>query len=205
MFRDFIACFLIHLSSCGLAVSKQIYFYGIEIAVIACTNSPLNMKNYLHRYAFLLAFIAFLACEKQDPLVPIPVPKASYISFSRDTLAVRLTVTSTRKENVGNLFAVAIDGKMSDSIINRSSLIIRLAGDSTGLYNHQQIFASYTDSLGNSFSTEVADTINTVRITKIEKIQNGNVDGDFTIRVSNFTKSKILILGNGKISTLFSQ
>jgi hypothetical protein len=166
-----------------------------------------TMKNNSRRNIFLLALMFFLSCGKQDLLSPIPVEeiKISFISFKQDTVPVTLTVTSARKENVGSLFATSIDGKFPDSILQMNNLIIRVTGDSARLYNHTEIFASYTDSSGNTFANDVADTINTVRITKMEKRQNGNVEGNFTIRVSNFTKTKTLLLNNGKFSTAFSE
>jgi hypothetical protein len=165
------------------------------------------MKNNTQRNIFLLALVFFLSCEKQDLLSPQPVEeiKNYFISFKQDTLPVSLTVTSVRKENVGSLLVTSIDGKFPDSILQRNILIIRVTGDSARPYNYTEIFASYTDSSGNSFANDVADTINTVRITKMEKRQNGNVEGSFTIRVSNFTKTKTLLLNNGKFSTAFSE
>ena len=165
------------------------------------------MKNNTQRNVFLLALLFLFSCGKQDMLSPIPAEeiKNYSISFKQDTVPVKLTVTSARIENVGSLLATSIDGKFPDSILQMNNLIIRVTGDSARPYSYTEIFASYTDSSGNSFANDVADTINTVRITKIEKRQNGNVEGSFTIRVSNFTKTKTLLLNNGKFSTAFSE
>lgn len=136
------------------------------------------------------------------PNTPIGTQSA-FISFIQDTVQVKLSITSTRKENIGNLSAIAIDGKMPDSLLRRNNLIIRVIGDTAKQYNYQEIYASYTDSLGNTFSNDLADSSNKVQITKIEKKVNGVVEGVFTIRVSNFTKTKTLLLNNGKISSVF--
>lgn len=163
------------------------------------------MKNPAHHYIFLLLVILFVSCGKQDYLSPLPVPEVKIynISFKQDTIPVTLTVTSARKENVGSLFATAIDGKLPDSILHKNSLIIRVTGDSARLYTNTEILASYTDSLGNSFANDIADTANIVRITKIENRKDGIVEGSFTIRVSNSTKTKTLFLNNGKFYTAF--
>lgn len=163
------------------------------------------MKTLSLNYIFLLLIILFISCGKQDYLTPLPVPeiKIAYISFKQDTVPVTLTVTSARKENVGSLFATAIDGKLPDSILYKNSLIIRVTGDSARLYTNTEILASYTDSTGNSFANDIADTTNIVRITKIENRRDGMVEGSFTIRVSNSTKTKTLLLSNGKFSTAF--
>jgi len=161
------------------------------------------MKNSSRNYFYFLFIFFFISCEKQETLEPVPVPeiKNSYISFLQDTVQVKLTITSARKEHVGNLLATAIDGKLPDSILNHNNLIIRIAGDSTRLYTNTEIFASYTDSSGNVFANEITDTTNKVQLTKFEKKKDGIVEGNFTIRVSNFTKTKVFLLKNGKFST----
>ncbi len=163
------------------------------------------MKNPSLLYLFLLTIIVFTSCDKQDSLSPqlVPVTKLSYISFNQDTLPVTLSITNARKENVGSLLATAIEGKLPDSFFRKNNLIIRVTGDSARPYRNTEIFVSYTDSSGNTYSNDIADTINTVRLTKVEKIKDGIVEGNFTIRVSNFTKSKTLMLNNGKFSTIF--
>ncbi len=163
------------------------------------------MKNPSLLYLFLLTIIVFISCDKQDSLSPQPVPvtKLSYISFNQDTLPVTLSITNARKENIGSLLATAIEGKLPDSFFRKNNLIIRVTGDSARPYRNTEIFVSYTDSSGNTYANDIADTINTVRLTKVEKLKDGIVEGNFTIRVSNFTKSKTLMLNNGKFSTIF--
>jgi len=81
--------------------------------------------------------------------VPLPEPeiKLSYISFKQDSIAVTLSVTTARKENVGTLFTTTIEGKLPDSTVRKNNLIIRVTGDSVRTYKGNEIFASYTDSL----------------------------------------------------------
>lgn len=177
---------------------------GIDIAAIhAIITHPIQliMKSRTLLYFFILATIIFISCNKQDVLTPLPVTEPSYISFSQDTVPVSFSITQARKETIGSLLVTAIDGKKPDSIFNKSNLIIRVTGDSARLYTNTEIFASYTDSLGNSFANDISDTINTVKFTKLKKIKDGIAAGSFTIRVSNLTKTKILLLNNGKFST----
>ena len=163
------------------------------------------MKNTTLQFMFLVGIIFFIACKKEDTLVPIPEPeiKLSYINFKQDTIPVSLSVTTARKENVGTLFTTAIEGKLPDSIVRRNNLIIRVTGDSARLYKGGEIFASYTDSLGVTYANVISDTTNTVTITKLQKIKQGIVEGSFTIRVSNTTKTKTFLLTEGKFSTSF--
>lgn len=149
--------------------------------------------------------IIFIACSKQDTIEPLPVPevKNSFISFKQDTIALKLSITIARKENVGNLFTTAIEGKLPDSIVRKNNLIIRVTGDSTRPYNNIEILASYTDSAGVTYSNTITDTANKVTITKLEKKKQGTVEGNFTIKVSNSTKTKTLVLKEGKFSTSF--
>jgi hypothetical protein len=163
------------------------------------------MKNTSLQFVVLLTIIIFISCKKEEALVPLPVPevKLSYISFKQDTIAVNLSVTTARKENVGTLFTTSIEGKLPDSILRKNNLIIRVTGDSTRLYTNKEIFASYTDSLGVTYANTISDTSNKVTITKLQKIKQGIVEGIFTIRVSNTTKTKTLLLTEGKFSTSF--
>ena len=163
------------------------------------------MKNTTLQFFFLLAIIFFISCTKQETLVPIPEPeiKLSYISFKQDTIPVSLSITTARKENVGSLYTTAVEGKLPDSILRKNNLIIRFTGDSARAYKNTEIFASYTDSLGVTYANAVADTTNKVIITKLQKIKQGIVEGSFTIRVSNTTKTKTLLLTEGKFSTYF--
>ena len=165
----------------------------------------LTMKNTWPQFIFLLITIIFISCKKQDALVPLPVPevKFSYISFKQDTIAVNLSVTTARKENVGSLFTTSIEGKLPDSIVRKNNLIIRVTGDSARAYKNTEIFASYTDSLGVTYANSISDTANKVTITKLQKIKQGIVEGNFTIRVSNTTKTKTLLLREGTFSTSF--
>ena len=164
------------------------------------------MKNTTLQFIFLSLIVFFISCTKQDDiLTPIPEPevKLSYISFKQDTIAVKLSVTTARKENVGSLFTTAIEGKLPDSIMRKNNLIIRVTGDSARAYLNTEIFASYTDSVGNTYANAIADTINKVTVTKLQKKKDGIAEGNFTIRVSNSTKTKTLLLTDGKFSTSF--
>jgi hypothetical protein len=164
------------------------------------------MKNILVHLLVLLALSIFFSCTKQEVLEPItidPVVKSSYISFKQDSIAITLPVTTARKENVGSLFATSIEGKLPDSIVRKNNLIIRVTGDSARPYLNTEIFASYTDSAGITYANQVSDTSNKFAITKLQKIKNGIVEGSFTIRVSNTTKTKTLLLKEGKFSTSF--
>ncbi|NOT91517.1 hypothetical protein [Ferruginibacter sp.] len=165
----------------------------------------LTMKNTRLQFIFLFITIIFISCKKEDALVPLPVPevKLSYISFKQDTIAVNLSVTTARKENVGSLFTTSIEGKLPDRIVRKNNLIIRVTGDSARAYKNTEIFASYTDSLGVTYANSISDTANKVTVTKLQKIKQGIVEGNFTIRVSNTTKTKTLLLTEGKFSTSF--
>ena len=162
-------------------------------------------KNYKTLFIFIFAAIIFISCTKQEALVPIPDPeiKSSSISFKQDSIAVNLSVTTARKENVGMLFTTAVEGKLPDSIVRKNNLIIRFTGDSARKYLNTEIFASYTDSAGVTYANAVSDTANKVTITKLQKIKQGIIEGSFTIKVSNSTKTKILLLTEGKFSTSF--
>jgi len=165
------------------------------------------MKNTTLQFFFLLAIIFFIACTKQDTLVPIPEPeiKLSYISFKQDTIPLTLSITTVRKENVGSLYTTTIEGKLPDTVLGKNNLIIRVTGDSARTYSNTEIFASYTDSLGVTYANAIADTANNVTITKLQQIKQGIAEGSFTIRVSNNTKTKTLLLTDGKFSTSFSE
>jgi hypothetical protein len=161
------------------------------------------MKNAI---LLCLLLLFFFSCKKQailEPLPPEPEVQSSYISFNQDTIAVKLSVTTARKENVGSLFTTAVEGKLPDSIVRKNNLIIRVTGDSARPYLHTEIFASYTDSAGITYANIISDTANKVAITKLQKIKKGIVEGNFTIRVSNTTKTKTLLLTGGKFSTIF--
>jgi hypothetical protein len=161
------------------------------------------MKN-LFLQAICLSII-FTACSKQDTVEPLPVQEvtASFISFKQDTIALKLPVTIARKENVGSLFTTAIEGKLPDSIVRKNNLIIRVTGDSARSYTNIEILASYTDSTGVTYSNSNTDTSNKVTITKLEKKKQGMIEGNFTIKVSNTTKTKTLVLKEGKFLTSF--
>lgn len=165
----------------------------------------LTMKNTRLQFIFLFITILFISCKKEEALVPLPVPevKLSYISFKQDTIVVNLSVTTARKENVGSLFTTSIEGKLPDSIVRKNNLIIRVTGDSARAYKSTEIFASYTDSLGVTYANSISDTANKVTVTKLQKLKQGIVEGNFTIRVSNTTKTKTLLLTEGKFSTSF--
>lgn len=164
------------------------------------------MKNFQFPLFVLLLLSVFFSCTKQEvlePLPPEPEVKSSYISFRQDSIAIMLPVTTARKENVGSLFTTSVEGKLPDSIVRKNNLIIRVTGDSARPYLHTEIFASYTDSAGITYANLISDTANKVAITKLQKIKNGIVEGSFTIRVSNTTKTKTLLLKDGKFSTSF--
>jgi hypothetical protein len=120
-------------------------------------------------------------------------------------VTVKLSVTEAREESIGNVFTIAIEGKLPDSVLRKNSLIIRVTDDSARTYTKAEILASYTDSAGFTYANAVADTINKVTITKIEKRKDGTVEGNFTIRVSNSTKTKTIMLKEGKFSTVFPE
>jgi hypothetical protein len=154
----------------------------------------------------LCTSIIFFACSKQDttePPLPIPEVKTSFISFKQDTVSLKLSITTARKENVGNLFVTAIQGKLPDSTVRKNNLIIRFTGDSARAYSNIEIFANYTDSFGVTYANAVSDTFNKVTITKLEKKKDGIAEGNFTIKVSNSTKTKTLVLTEGKFLTTF--
>lgn len=163
------------------------------------------MKNKICQSLIVSAVIVFISCSKESPLVPLPVPeiKLSLISFKQDTIPVTLSVTTARKENVGSLYTTSVEGKLPDSILRKNNLIIRVTGDSARVYANTEIFASYTDSAGVTYANAISDTLNKVTITKLQKIKQGSIEGNFTIRVSNTTKTKTLVLRDGKFSTSF--
>lgn len=165
------------------------------------------MKKYslLITLCTLTAFI--ISCEKQDSLSPKTTeePKLFFINFIEDTVPVKLSITSARKESIGIIFTTTIEGKMPDSSLRKNNLIIRVTGDSARPYINTEIFANYTDSAGNAYADNITDTVNKVTITKIEKKKYGSIEGSFTIRVSNFTKTKTLLLKEGKFSTVFPE
>ncbi len=170
------------------------------------------MQNVL-KNLFSIPFIIVLAaslmyCTKETPLVPIEVPPAPQplaIYFKQDTLPVTLSVTTARKENVGTYKTTAIEAKHPDTTIRKNSLIIRITGDSARAYSNIEILATYTDSAGVMFSNNISDTVNKVTITKMEKKKDGLVQGSFTIRVSNSTKTKTYLLKEGTISSTFPE
>ena len=165
------------------------------------------MKKYSLLIVFCILTAFIISCEKQDTLSPktIEEPKILFVNFIEDTLPVKLSITSARKESIGSVFTTTIEGKLPDSILRKNNLIIRVTGDSARAYINTEIFASYTDSSGNVYANNITDTINKVTITKIEKKKDGSVEGSFTIRVSNFTKTKTLMLKEGKFSTIFPE
>jgi hypothetical protein len=166
-----------------------------------------KMKNLFSvPIIFLLAAVC-MHCSKQNAVTPIeqpPVIPASSVSFKQDTLPLTLSVTTARKEIINSLISTAIEAKMPDSTAKKNSLIIRVMADSARAYSNTEILASYTDSTGIVFSNIISDTLNKVIITKLEKKKNGLVQGSFTIRVSNSTKTKNYLLKEGVISSSFT-
>ena len=167
-----------------------------------------KLKNLFTIPLIFLLAAGFMYCSKQEALIPIeetPPAVPLSISFKQDSLPVTLSVTTARKESVGALFTTAIEGKYPDSTIRKNNLIIRVTGDSARAYTNTEILATYTDSTGAKFSNAVADTVNKVTITKMEKKKNGLLEGSFTIRVSNSTKTKTYLLKEGRISSTFPE
>ncbi len=165
-----------------------------------------NLKNYFSLLLLFSVSIFFMCCAKQEVIAPItepPLPQVLAISFKQDTLPVSLPITTARKENVGTLFTTAIEAKFPDSTVKKNSLIIRVTGDSARGYYPTEIFATYTDSSGIMFSTATTDTANKITLTKLQKKKGGIIEGSFTIRVSNSTKTKTYLLKEGKISSAF--
>lgn len=165
------------------------------------------MKKYFLLIGFCILIAFIISCEKQDLLSPKTTeePKLLFVNFVEDTVAVKLSVTSARKESIGSVFTTTIEGKLPDSILRKNNLIIRVTGDSARAYINTEIFASYTDSTGNVYANTITDTVNKMIITKMEKRKDGSVEGSFTIRVSNFTKTKTILLKEGKFSTIFPE
>lgn len=165
------------------------------------------MKKHFLLIIFCLPAAFIISCEKQDSLSPITIeqPKLLFVNFIEDSVAIKLPVTAAREERIGNIFVTAIEGRLPDSVSGKNSLIIRVTGDSARTYLTTEILANYTDSLGNSFANNTTDTLNKVTLTKMEKKKDGSVEGNFTIRVSNSTKTKMIILKDGKFSTVFPE
>jgi hypothetical protein len=165
-----------------------------------------KMKNLFSAIFFVIVITGLAYCSKKDKLPPKEetIPPISTISFKQDTVPVILSITAARKEKVGSLNVTAVEGKLPDSIVRKNNLIIRLFGDSARAYNNTEILVSYTDSLGMAYTNVITDTLNKVSISKMEKKKDGLVEGNFTIRVSNSTKTKTFLLTTGKISTAFT-
>lgn len=166
------------------------------------------LKNLFTIPFIVVAAVSLMYCTKEAPLVPIetpPAPQPVAISFKQDTIPVTLSVSTSRKENVGTYKVTAIEAKYPDSTIRKNSLIIRVTGDSARAYSNTEILATYTDAAGVMFSNVTSDTANKVTITKLEKKKDGLVQGSFTIKVSNSTKTKTYLLKEGTISSTFPE
>jgi hypothetical protein len=161
------------------------------------------MKTFFLAFIFLAGIV--ISCSKQNSLTPQPAATSSFISFKQDTIPVNLSITSSQKQSIGSLSVIAIQGQLPDSSVSKNNLVIRVTGDSARAYTNTEIFASYTDSLGNAYASTINDTINKVTFIKLQQTPQGMVQGNFTIRVSNTTKTKTLLLNQGKFSTNFSQ
>lgn len=159
----------------------------------------LTIKNFGPLLISILSIIIFISCTKQKITASLPEPevKLSYISFKQDTIPVKLSITTARKENVGSLFTTAVEGKLHDTILQKNNVIIRVTGDSARIYTNTEIFASYTDSLGITYANTIGDTFNKFTITKFEHKNGGFVEGSFTIRVRNNTTTKVVLLTEG--------
>jgi hypothetical protein len=146
----------------------------------------LTIKNSGLLFIFSTTF--FITSAKQETQVLQQEIKLSYISFKQDTMPVKLSITTARKENIGSLFTTAVEGKLHDTILQKNNLIIRVTGDST---------RTYTDSLGITYANTIGDTFNKFTITKFEHKNGGFVEGSFTIRVRNNTTAKVVLLTEG--------
>ncbi len=165
------------------------------------------LKNLFSIPFIIVAALSLMYCSKQQALVAVeapPVLVSQAISFKQDTLPVSLSVTTARKENVGTYKTTAVEAKYPDSTIRKNSLIIRVTGDSASAYSNTEILATYIDSAGVMFSNIITDTVNKIILTKLEKKKNGLVQGSFTIKVSNSTKTKTYLLKEGIISSTFA-
>jgi predicted flavoprotein YhiN len=164
-----------------------------------------RLKNVA--YTILVSFI-LLHCSKQQGITPIetpPAPLSTFISFMQDTVPIKLLLTTTRKENIGNYKTTAVAAKNPDSARLKNSLIIRFTGDSARVYTNTEILATYVDSTGEMFSNTIADTTNKLIISNLEKKKIGIVTGNFTIKVSNNTGTKTYFLKAGIISSYFAE
>ncbi|MBS1510078.1 MAG: hypothetical protein JST86_04510 [Bacteroidetes bacterium] len=161
-------------------------------------------KNFVAA-SVCITILLISSCNKQDALTPIPEPevKQSYINFKQDTVLFSLLVTTALKESVGNINVTTIEGNYPDTTSHKNNLVIRITGDSARTYLPAEILASYTDSLGVTYANSSTDTMNKVTVTKLQKIKQGIVEGNFTIRVSNTTKTKTILLSEGKFATSF--
>jgi hypothetical protein len=168
-------------------------------------NHPMQISIKKYRSYCIAVVVTATACSKQNniPITEPPVPVITQLSFTQDSIPLTFAITEARKENVGNLFTTAIEGKYPDSTIRKNNIIIRLTGDSARAYANTEILVSYTDSAGITFSNQTADTVNKAVITKMEKKKNGIVEGSFTIRVSNTPKTKMYLLKNGRFTAIF--
>ena len=165
------------------------------------------MKKYSLLIVLCLLAAFIFSCEKQESLSPkiTEKPKLLFVKFVEDSVAITLSVTAAREESIGNVFTTTIEGKLPDSVAKRNNLVIRVTDDSARAYVNSEILASYTDSAGITYANIIADTINKVTINKIEKRKDGSVEGSFTIRVSNSTRTKSVMLKEGKFSTVFPE
>ncbi len=132
-------------------------------------------------WLLLLCVLFYSAgCSKNEAVTVVPVtpPATVLINFFQDTISVKLRLAETRRETIGAVTAINIQGKYPDSTGKKNTLTLRVLGDSAGKYGYTVIIAGYTDSLGNSFTTG-SDTANTITITKLEKKYNGLVREHF--------------------------
>jgi hypothetical protein len=164
-----------------------------------------NKLKPLAAITLLIFFICFYGCSKQGDAVSIlpETPEPASISLLQDTIPIVLPITLARKESIGAIVTTAIEGKLPDSAKKKNNLIIRVTGDSARIYKGIEVLVNYTDSVGNTFSNTVTDTSNKVIITKLEKKKNGLVAGNFTLSLSNITKTKTYQIKNGKFSCAF--
>ncbi|MEP7254963.1 MAG: hypothetical protein ABI666_04260, partial [Ferruginibacter sp.] len=94
------------------------------------------MKKNLQLIGFCILTAFIISCDKQDSLSPktIEQTKSPFVNFIKDTVPVKLSITSARKESIGTVFTTTIEGKMPDSILRKNNLIIRVTGNSARAY-----------------------------------------------------------------------
>ncbi len=154
--------------------------------------------------AMACALATLVSCSKNEaPALIIEPPLATAMQFYQDTTGVSLSITSCRKETIGPLTAIVLQGQYADTIRKPNRISLRIIGDTSRTYRSSEIIASYTDSTGMHFSS-VSDPADSVVITKLNKTNNGLVTGTFAVTVRNTAGTKSYALRQGRFTTLFS-